>query len=166
MKPKRKSNSFVASFNIVLLMVCLIIVSANISKAADVKKDTKILPDIVIKDFYIVPSVTPDGGDLSLVITAKLFNARKMSSTGPFKVAVHWMEPPSGEWHRVGVKRIRGLVNSPALIKQKIETVTFYHTIPAGATYKYRVTADCTNKVKEGVKGEQNNQQIKGYTND
>jgi hypothetical protein len=164
MKQKRRSNFF-ANISLAVLAVFLILALPGISKARDVKKHAKIKPDIIIKNFIVVPTVTPDGGDLSLAITVYLYNGRKDTSTGPFYVRVDWTENPTKGWNLIKKKRINNLVNSSSLAKVQVKSFTLYHTIPAGAAYKYRVIADFKNKVDEGPKGETNNVASKAYTN-
>jgi hypothetical protein len=163
MKQKRESN-LLAKISFTILLVGLILNLPCISKAEDVKKDAKIKPDIIIKDFDVIHSITSEG-DIKVSITVKLFNGVKGTATGPFKVRVEWKDDSTTRWNQVNRdKVIPNLVNSLSAAKIPVATLQFLQRVPNGPTYTFRVFADATHRVYEGTEGERNNTQ--SYTFD
>ncbi len=155
----KKSNFL--HFAVCIAVVMAFAVLAEAAKAPGSPGATLLKPDIAISDVKITRmSVVPAGDNVQINVT--VVNKIRGTSTGPFKVKVEWTEDPTVGFNLVGTGGVVNLAyDSASVVVQNSKTLIFYHLVPAGKSYKYRVTADYLNQVDEA--NEANNVTSVGY---
>lgn len=145
----------------ILTIILASVFLASAAKAPDSPDAVKIKPDIVVRDVSIARSgVTPMGHNVQISVTVA--NLVESTSTGPFKVKVEWTEDPTTGFTLLGTGGVTNLANNPASsVALQSKTLSFDQLVPAGKSYKYRVTADYMNQVEE--RDESNNVYSAGY---
>ncbi len=156
---KRSSFLYLAVGLAIFLAVAAL---ADAAKAPGSPEATKIKPDIVVSDIKITRTgITPSGHDIQINVT--VVNRVRDTSTGPFKVKVEWTENPATGFNLLGTGGVTNLAyDSSSAVVHNGKTLSFNHIVPAGKSYKYRVTADYMGQVDEA--DETNNVSSAGYS--